>query len=120
MLLECPNPKDPQDAEVAKMMMEKPEQFAMMAHEWAVKHANAPRAVVNTDQYKSLANKAPPTVNYRGWHPELVNRFVNMGFEAEKVIEAFQFVGIDRNGGQDYVLEEAYMGDITAYLLGEP
>lgn len=30
------------------------------------------------------------------------------------------FVGIDKNDGIDYILEEAYMGDITARLLGEP
>jgi ubiquitin-conjugating enzyme (huntingtin interacting protein 2) len=46
MLLESPNPKDPQDAEVAKMMMEDPAAFARKAHEWAVKYAGAPR----TDQ----------------------------------------------------------------------
>lgn len=43
MLLESPNPKDPQDAEVAKMMMENPRAFYNRAHEWAVKYAGAPR-----------------------------------------------------------------------------
>ena len=42
-----------------------------------------------------------------------------MGFPAADVVDAFCFVGIDRNGGEDYELEEAYMGDITARLLGE-
>ena len=42
-----------------------------------------------------------------------------MGFSVEDVVDAFLFVGIDRNNGRDYVLEEAYMGDITAKLLGE-
>lgn len=54
-----------------------------------------------------------------GYSKALVDRFVNMGFEVDSVVEAFVFVGIDRNGGEDYVLEEAYMGDITARLLGE-
>lgn len=49
----------------------------------------------------------------------MVDRFVNMGFELDAVIEAFTYVGIDRNGGEDYEMEEAYMGDITARLLGE-
>lgn len=49
----------------------------------------------------------------------MVDRFVNMGFELDSVVEAFAFVGIDRNGGEDYEMEEAYMGDITARLLGE-
>jgi len=43
MLLESPNPKDPQDAEVAKLMMEDPEYHAVVAHDWAVNHAGAPR-----------------------------------------------------------------------------
>lgn len=54
-----------------------------------------------------------------GYNRDLVDRFVNMGFDVEAVVDAFVFVGIDRNGGQDYELEEAYMGDITARLLGE-
>jgi ubiquitin-conjugating enzyme (huntingtin interacting protein 2) len=51
MLLESPNPKDPQDAEVAKMMMEDPEAFALKAHEWAVAYAGAPRREVPLGQY---------------------------------------------------------------------
>jgi ubiquitin-conjugating enzyme (huntingtin interacting protein 2) len=57
---------------------------------------------------------------YQGYNKDLIDRFVNMGFEIDRVVEAFNFVGIDRNDGQDYELEEAYMGDITARLLGEP
>lgn len=55
-----------------------------------------------------------------GYNKELINRFVNMGFDLDRVVEAFVHVGIDRMDGQDYELEEAYMGDITAFLLGEP
>jgi len=54
-----------------------------------------------------------------GYNKDLVDRFVNMGFELENVVDAFIQIGIDRNGGEDYELEEAYMGDITAKLLGE-
>jgi ubiquitin-conjugating enzyme (huntingtin interacting protein 2) len=43
-----------------------------------------------------------------------------MGFDLDRVVDAFNYVSIDRNNGQDYELEEAYMGDITARLLGEP
>jgi ubiquitin-conjugating enzyme (huntingtin interacting protein 2) len=57
---------------------------------------------------------------YQGYNKDLIDRFVNMGFGVDRVVEAFNFVGIDRNDGQDYELEEAYMGDITARLLGEP
>lgn len=56
---------------------------------------------------------------YHGYNKDLVDRFVAMGFDVEAVVAAFEYVGIDRNGGEDYELEEAYMGDITARLFGE-
>jgi ubiquitin-conjugating enzyme (huntingtin interacting protein 2) len=56
---------------------------------------------------------------YHGYNKDLVDRFVAMGFDVEAVVSAFEYVGIDRNGGEDYELEEAYMGDITARLFGE-
>jgi ubiquitin-conjugating enzyme (huntingtin interacting protein 2) len=43
-LLSTPEPKDPQDAEVASMLMKNPEQFQRVAREWAIKHANAPKS----------------------------------------------------------------------------
>ncbi len=57
---------------------------------------------------------------YNGYNKDLIDRFVSMGFDVDRVVDAFNFVGIDRNDGEDYELEEAYMGDITARLLGEP
>ena len=48
-----------------------------------------------------------------------VMAFVAMGFDVEAVVGAFEYVGIDKMGGEDYELEEAYMGDITARLFGE-
>jgi ubiquitin-conjugating enzyme (huntingtin interacting protein 2) len=44
-LFESPEPKDPQDAEVAKMMINDPDAFNAKAHEWAVMHAGAPKNV---------------------------------------------------------------------------
>lgn len=52
MLLEFPNPKDPQDAEVAKMMNEQPEAFALKAQEWAIKYAGAPPRQMDTSKYR--------------------------------------------------------------------
>jgi ubiquitin-conjugating enzyme (huntingtin interacting protein 2) len=49
----------------------------------------------------------------------MIDRFVSMGFGLDDVVSAFNYFGIDRNNGEDYELEEAYMGDITARLLGE-
>lgn len=43
-----------------------------------------------------------------------------MGFDVEQVVECFKHFGIDRMDGDDYELEEEYMGDVTARLLGEP
>ncbi|KAK0720252.1 ubiquitin-conjugating enzyme/RWD-like protein [Lasiosphaeris hirsuta] len=122
MLLESPNPKDPQDAEVARMLMDSPDEFAQKAHDWAVKFAGAPRRDTPTHNYeqaKSAEKKKDDPKRLQGYHRDLVDRFVVMGFDIDAVVEAFNFVGIDRNGGDDYELEEAYMGDITARLLGE-
>jgi len=57
MLLEAPNPKDPQDAEVAKMMMEDHEFFSCVAHDWAVKHAGAPRTQPPPEQLQRKATQ---------------------------------------------------------------
>jgi ubiquitin-conjugating enzyme (huntingtin interacting protein 2) len=53
MLLEVPNPKDPQDAEVACMLMQQPEQFARVAQDWSMRYAGAPKQVLNLGQYKN-------------------------------------------------------------------
>ncbi|KAI0124038.1 ubiquitin-conjugating enzyme/RWD-like protein [Xylariales sp. AK1849] len=123
-LFESPEPKDPQDAEVARMLLNDEHEFNRKAHEWAVQHAGAPR---NPKYERSNQRTAPQqqqvrddTPRYQGYSRTLIDRFVNMGFDLDRVVEAFLFVGIDRMDGQDYVLEEAYMGDIIARLLGEP
>lgn len=43
-----------------------------------------------------------------------------MGFDVNAVVAAFDYVGIDKNDGEDYELEEEYMGDVTARLFHEP
>jgi len=48
-----------------------------------------------------------------------VDRFGSMGFDVEQVVDAFERVGVSRNGGDDYDLGAGVMGDITARLLGE-
>ena len=60
------------------------------------------------------------THRYGGYNEQMINRFVWMGFDLDRVVSAFDYVGIDPNDGEDYELEEAYIGDITARLLGEP
>lgn len=41
-LLASPEPKDPQDAEVASMMLKSPAEFEHIARQWAVEYAGAP------------------------------------------------------------------------------
>ncbi|KAI0906594.1 ubiquitin-conjugating enzyme/RWD-like protein [Ustulina deusta] len=122
-LFESPEPKDPQDAEVAKMMINDPEAFNKKAHEWAVLHAGAPRS----DRFQQVKPRTgiPQRERiddsaYEGYNKNLINRFVNMGFDIDRVVEAFHYVGIETYGGEDVELEPEYMGDITARLLGEP
>lgn len=130
-LLSTPEPKDPQDAEVASMMMNFPEKFERIAREWAIKYANAPRQtnwdVTSASSPAPSKPKSAKTLSheedikrYHGYNKDLIDRFTTMGFDVERVVEAFEFVRIDKNNGHDYVLEEEYMGDITARLLGEP
>jgi ubiquitin-conjugating enzyme (huntingtin interacting protein 2) len=67
MLLESPNPKDPQDAEVAKMMMEDPQAFAQKAHDWAVQYAGAPRRdllLTNYEKKKAAETKKDDPSRY--------------------------------------------------------
>jgi ubiquitin-conjugating enzyme (huntingtin interacting protein 2) len=42
-LLSTPEPKDPQDAEVASQLLKSPAEFQHKAYEWAVKFAGAPK-----------------------------------------------------------------------------
>lgn len=42
-LLASPEPKDPQDAEVASMMIKDPKGYEFQARQWAVQYAGAPQ-----------------------------------------------------------------------------
>jgi ubiquitin-conjugating enzyme (huntingtin interacting protein 2) len=131
-LLSTPEPKDPQDAEVASMLIRNPAEFEHVAREWAVRHAGAPKREAaegsggaTAESIKRKAQQAKENEEkvklaaYHGYNKALIDRFVDMGFDVEQVVAAFEYVGIDRMGGEDYELEEAYMGDITARLFGE-
>ncbi|KAL1962597.1 hypothetical protein VTN77DRAFT_9390 [Rasamsonia byssochlamydoides] len=131
-LLSTPEPKDPQDAEVANMLLRKPKEFERVAREWAVIYAGAPKKQlgegsggVTEESIREQERKAKEDEErdalaaYDGYNKDLIDRFCSMGFDVDRVVAAFKYVGIDRMGGQDYELEEAYMGDITARLLGE-
>ncbi|KAL4870600.1 hypothetical protein BDV12DRAFT_165874 [Aspergillus spectabilis] len=132
-LLSTPEPKDPQDAEVAKMLVGNPKEFDRVARDWAVQYAGAPRKLAGegsggaTDESLRLLEQKQKEdreredlSKYDGYNKQLIDRFCHMGFDVDQVVSAFNYYGIDRNNGEDYELEEAYMGDVTARLLGEP
>ncbi|KAH6622288.1 ubiquitin-conjugating enzyme/RWD-like protein [Boeremia exigua] len=131
-LLSTPEPKDPQDAEVASMLIRNPAEFEHKAREWSVKYAGAPKkeiaegsggataeSIIRKRQEAKQNEEKVKMAAYHGYNKDLVDRFVAMGFDVEVVVAAFEYVGIDKMGGEDYELEEAYMGDITARLFGE-
>lgn len=132
------------------MLTRNPKEFERVAHEWAVKYAGAPkkdsgegsgggkaetkeqkqkrskeeeaaeRAAMYVLSLQLVREKVSDSCRYGGYNEQMINRFVWMGFEIDRVVSAFDYVGIDPNDGEDYELEEAYIGDITARLLGEP
>ncbi|CAG7951505.1 unnamed protein product [Penicillium olsonii] len=121
-LLSTPEPKDPQDAEVANMLLKTPKEFERVARDWAVIYAGAPMSDDNAGGYSVddvHIGDEDNLAKYDGYNKDLVDRFGSMGFDVERVVAAFRFVGADRMGGQDYQLDEGKMGDITARLLGE-
>jgi ubiquitin-conjugating enzyme (huntingtin interacting protein 2) len=114
------------------MLIRNPAEFEHKAREWAVTFAGAPKKEIaegsggaTATSIKKKAQQAKQNEEksklaaYKGYNKDLVDRFVAMGFDVEAVVAAFEYVGIDRMGGEDYELEEAYMGDITARLFGE-
>lgn len=140
-LLNDPEPKDPQDAEVASMLLKRPEEFEHVAREWAIRYAGAPRpppgrgvgagssAVVDEaaaasrkkaeDKEAKKAEDRRRREAYKGYNRQMIDNFVVMGFQVEQVVSAFEYVGIDKAGGELYELEEEYIGDVTARLFGE-
>nr|POE56598.1 ubiquitin-conjugating enzyme e2 1 [Quercus suber] len=142
-LLSSPEPKDPQDAEVASMLISRPEEFAQVAREWAIRYAGAPKpppgssksggssssaTVTDTQQRrtKSIDEKEAKRLQeesrraaYHGYPQSMIDQFVPLGFTVEQVVAAFEYIGIDTNEGEEYELEEEYIGDVTARLFNE-
>ena len=78
-LLESPEPKDPQDAEVARMMMNHPEQFERQAREWAFKYAGAPKI---THASRASQVKPKPQKTKEQEERELAARYVSSPFSS--------------------------------------
>lgn len=142
-LLSSPEPKDPQDAEVASMLITKPEEFRHVAQEWAIRYANAPKPPPGSartgasgsgevgdgeaarkqrkqeDKERRRKEDERRREAYHGYNHNMIDRFVVMGFQVEQVVSAFEYVGVEKADGDDYELDEEYIGDITARLFGE-
>ncbi|KAF2484518.1 ubiquitin-conjugating enzyme/RWD-like protein [Neohortaea acidophila] len=142
-LLSSPEPKDPQDAEVASMLITRPEEFEHVARDWAQRYAGAPKpppgstktgASGSGDSGDAAAVKSQRKMEdreskrreeyrrreaYQGYNKNMIDQFVSMGFQVEQVVSAFEYVGIDKADGEEYELEEEYIGDVTARLFGE-
>ena len=141
-LLSSPEPKDPQDAEVASMLITRPEEFKHVAREWAQRYAGASKpppgsmktgasssgdgtgaalqqAKKNEDKEAKKREEQRRREAYHGYNQNMIDGFTSMGFGIEQVVAAFEYVGIDSNGGEAYELEEEYIGDVTARLFGE-
>ncbi|KAJ6110000.1 hypothetical protein N7486_002235 [Penicillium sp. IBT 16267x] len=120
-LLSTPEPKDPQDAEVANMLLRTPKEFERVARQWARIYAGAPSTGNENEDGQDETEGAghDNIAQYDGYNKELVDRFGSMGFDVARVVSAFRDVGIDRNGGMDGELSAGQMGDITSRLLGE-
>ena len=114
------------------MLIKNPKEFERVARDWAVRYAGAPKRNLGESSGRATASSIEAAERearrrqeesdlavYEGYNKQLIDRFVHMGFDVDRVVAAFKYVGIDRMGGEDYELEEAYMGDITARLLGE-
>lgn len=127
-LLSSPEPKDPQDAEVARMLITSPKEFAKVAREWAVRYAGAPvkegaedggDSMEASEKKRKEREEAEAVAAYRGYNKALVDRFTEIGFDVPTVVSAFQVVGVDENGGRDYDLGEEQSSDVTSRLFGE-
>jgi ubiquitin-conjugating enzyme (huntingtin interacting protein 2) len=140
-LLNSPEPSDPQDAEVANMLITRPDEFNHFARDWAQRYAGAakpkpgdPRSGASSSmrqeqpvqpaaeedaREKKAREDARRRAAYDGYNQNMVDKFVVMGFQVEQIVQAFAYVGIEKAGGEEYELEEEYQGDVIARLFGE-
>lgn len=140
-LLSSPEPKDPQDAEVASMLLNRPEQFRHVAREWATRYAGAPRPPPGSsrtgasgsgqiddgsgsgesrraeEKERKREADARRAEAYKEYKPDMINKFVALGFEIGQVVEACEEAGISRDAGPN--LTEQDYDNVTSYLFNE-
>lgn len=59
------------------------------------------------------------THRYRGYNKEMIDNYVNMGFDVEKVVTAFEKSGVQKLNGMWQPLPEQYHSYVTERLLGD-
>ncbi|KAJ5908352.1 hypothetical protein N7495_001034 [Penicillium taxi] len=98
-LLGDPEPKDPQDAEVANMMLQRPKEFIRVARQWAIIYAGAiPYDTKDEDGGMDEVQEIPIDLSrYDGYSQNLVDQFCSMGFDVDQVVRGFQQAGMNRN-----------------------
>lgn len=122
-LLSAPEPSDPQDAEVASMMLSDPEGFKRKAREWAIRFANAPSTTVGSSHpttSKAISNEdqrhRDKLRQLQGYDERLVDQFMDMGFSISDVVNALRRVGV-KPGGQSRI-SESLKQSVAESLLG--
>lgn len=136
-LLSSPEPKDPQDAEVASMLLNRPEQFRHVAREWAERYAGAPKPPPGSSRTGASGSgekdKAPSSSEKRaeekerkrkmeeegraGFHPSVIQPFVDMGCSVERVVAALLEAEVEPLGGQPQQLSEETFETVTDHLF---
>ncbi|KAJ6263949.1 Ubiquitin-conjugating enzyme [Drechslerella dactyloides] len=130
-LLATPEPKDPQDAEVAGMLLRDKPLFEKTAREWAVRYAGAPQSVASSSSSAVRDPRAAREAEarqraeeerirqqqYDGYPPGIFADFSAMGFDVPRVVRALKAMGIPRGVGR---LPAEVSEEIVERLLSQP
>jgi len=90
-MLECPEPNDPQDAEVAKQYLSDRAEFNKTARQWAVAYAGADKP---TKTAGPLVDRKTDEIEKYGLDRKSVESLVGMGFDRSRAILAFRDLGM--------------------------
>ncbi|KAF3903854.1 hypothetical protein ABW20_dc0101882 [Dactylellina cionopaga] len=113
-LLATPEPKDPQDAEVAGMLLRNPAQFDKIAREWAVRFAKAPVTTASgsgsaaedaqktreEEERRKNEQEAREERQREGFPKPIFENFSSMGFDIPRVVVVLKAMGIPKNVGR--------------------
>jgi hypothetical protein len=96
-LLSTPEPKDPQDAEVATMLMNHPEQFDRVAREWSVKYASAPqRILTQTVNFSTSKSQKPPKSKEQELREQMARCSSLLTLDHSGILSLLQIPGIQQ------------------------